>query len=89
MIEKDESGGHITLELALSPPAKDAIFGTNEIGDLNFKNQIYLGDIMEEGVAHISKYTIDAEMIVCILSILTVKIFLKICYLYVVSDVAN
>ena len=63
MIEKDESGGGYNLRVGSIILAKDAIFATNEIGDLNFKNQIYLGDIMEEGVAHISKYTIDAEMI--------------------------
>ena len=63
MIEKDESGGGYNLRVGSIILAKEAIFAANEIGDLNFKNQIYLGDIMEEGVAHISKYTIDAEMI--------------------------
>jgi replicative DNA helicase Mcm len=63
MIEKDESGGGYNLRVGSIILAKDAIFAANEIGDLNFKNQIYLGDIMEEGIAHISKYTIDAEMI--------------------------
>ena len=50
MIEKDESGGGYNLRVGSIILAKEAIFAANEIGDL-------------KGVAHISKYTIDAEMI--------------------------
>ena len=63
MIEKDESGGGYSVRAGSIVLAKNAIFAANEIGDLNFKNQLYLGDIMEEGVTHISKYTIDAELV--------------------------
>jgi DNA replicative helicase MCM subunit Mcm2 (Cdc46/Mcm family) len=63
MIEKDESGGGYSVRAGSMVLAKNAIFAANEIGDLNFKNQLYLGDIMEEGVTHISKYTIDAQLV--------------------------
>ncbi|HET7284910.1 MAG TPA: hypothetical protein VFI70_09515 [Nitrososphaeraceae archaeon] len=63
MIEKDEIGGGYNLRIGSIPLAKNSIFGANEIGELNFKNQLYLGDIMEEGVANVSKYTIDADII--------------------------
>ncbi|ALI35432.1 MCM2/3/5 family protein [Candidatus Nitrosocosmicus oleophilus] len=63
MIEKDESGGSYSVRAGSMVLAKNAIFAANEIGDLNFKNQLYLGDIMEEGVTHISKYTIDAQLV--------------------------
>ena len=55
MIEKDEGGGGYSVRAGSIVLAKNAIFAANEIGDLNFKNQLYLGDIMEEGVTHISK----------------------------------
>jgi replicative DNA helicase Mcm len=64
MIEKDEvGGGGYSVRAGSIVLAKNAIFAANEIGDLNFKNQLYLGDIMEEGVTHISKYTIDARLV--------------------------
>lgn len=63
MIEKDEGGGGYSVRAGSMVLAKNAIFAANEIGDLNFKNQLYLGDIMEEGVTHISKYTIDAQLV--------------------------
>lgn len=63
MIEKDESGGGYSVRAGSIVLAQSAIFAANEIGDLNFKNQLYLGDIMEEGVTHISKYTIDAQLV--------------------------
>lgn len=64
MIEKDEAGGGAySVRAGSIVLAKNAIFAANEIGDLNFKNQLYLGDIMEEGVTHISKYTIDAQLV--------------------------
>ena len=64
MIEKDEvGGGGYSVRAGSIVLAKNAIFAANEIGDLNFKNQLYLGDIMEEGVTHISKYTVDAQLV--------------------------
>ncbi len=63
MIEKDENGGGYNLRIGTIILAKNAMFAANEIGDLDFKQQHYLPDIMEEGVAYISKYTIDAEMV--------------------------
>jgi len=63
MIEKDEVGGGYSVRAGSIVLAKNAIFAANEIGDLDFKNQLYLGDIMEEGVTHISKYTIDAQLV--------------------------
>ncbi len=59
MIEKDDIGGSFIVRASSIFLAKNAIFAAKEIGDLNFKNQLYLGDIMEEGCAHISKYAID------------------------------
>lgn len=63
MIEKDENGGGYSVRAGSIVLAKNAIFAANEIGDLDFRNQLYLGDIMEEGVTHISKYTIDAQLV--------------------------
>jgi DNA replicative helicase MCM subunit Mcm2 (Cdc46/Mcm family) len=64
MIEKDEvGGGGYSVRAGSIVLAKNAIFAANEIGDLDFKNQLYLGDIMEEGLTHISKYTIDARLV--------------------------
>jgi DNA replicative helicase MCM subunit Mcm2 (Cdc46/Mcm family) len=63
MVEKDDVGGGYNLRVGSIPLAKNAIFAANEIGELNFRNQLYLGDIMEEGVTTISKFTIDAEII--------------------------
>src|SRR4051794_18565989 len=64
MVEKEEDGGGgYSVRAGSIVMAKNAIFAANEIGDLNFKNQLYLGDIMEEGVAYISKYTVDAQLV--------------------------
>jgi replicative DNA helicase Mcm len=50
------------LRLGPIPLAKNAICAINEIGSMNFEDQRFLLDIMEEGRFTIDKYGIHQEI---------------------------
>ena len=50
------------LRLGPVPLAKEAICAVNELGKINFEDQAYLLDTMEEGEFTINKYGINARI---------------------------
>ena len=57
--KEDES---YVLRLGPVPLAKEAICAVNELGKINFEDQAYLLDTMEEGEFTINKYGINARI---------------------------